>query len=303
MKKKEYDPQYRLTYHPRHVTIIPRPYRSSSRTLNLRNVMSADGLIKQHKGKVSPNAKRKIRTAIDWLIASAEPKLLYSKKTGRTHTWFLSFCTLTLPTQGEMSDKQVKAILNSWLQYAKYQFGLRSYIWKAEPQARGTIHIHITSDCFMWHKKVRHSWNRLLAKNGLLNGHSDPNSTDIHSTYKVKNLAAYLCKYFTKEGDERRAIEGRLWGCSQSLSNARGIRFNVRSADMRAEASILAEDARHVYAKDFCTSFYMPDKFLDKLPACKLRTLYNARRRHIRKKRYTTQFEVYSMETGEQLHK
>lgn len=263
--------------------------------------MSTGGIINQHKGLVSPNARRKIRTAIDWLIASADEKYLFSKKTGQYHSWKISFCTLTLPTQGELGDIEIKHILNAWLTFAKYAFGLKSYIWKAEPQARGTIHIHITSDCFMWHKTVRDSWNKLLKKYQLLNGHEDPNSTDIHSTYKIKNIAAYLCKYFTKQSEDRRAIKGRLWGCSRTLSNARGIRFEMPWSDMKYEVYHMRKEAIHVHQKDYCESFYMRNNYLRDMPACKLKSIFQARARMIRKTRYLNQFEVFSMETGVKL--
>ena len=252
MAKQIYDPIYRVTYHPKHVTVIPRPYTGGRRLLNLSMSTPAGGLIRQHNGKVSPNAKRKIRSAIDWLLISAGDKYLYSKKDHSFFKWKISFCTLTLPTQADYTDKQIKELLNAWLQFAKYAFGLRSYIWKAEPQARGAIHIHITSDCFMWHTKVRHSWNKILRKHNLLNGHEDPNSTDIHSTYKIKNLSAYLCKYFCKESENRRSIGGRLWGCSQSLSKNRGIRFEMKSKDAQMEKEALWQEAKEYFKHDYC---------------------------------------------------
>lgn len=62
---------------------------------------------------------------------------------------------------------------------------------------------------------------------------SDPNTTDIHSVNKVNNLSAYLAKYMAKSGsvkDEEgnyelqyRKIEGKIWGCSQSLSKCKSI--------------------------------------------------------------------------------
>jgi len=68
---------------------------------------------------------------------------------------------------------------------------------------------------------------------GNLSKWRDPNTTDIHSLRKVKNAAAYIAKYMSKESKEReedyryelkeRRIKGRLWGCSQSLSKLKGI--------------------------------------------------------------------------------
>lgn len=62
---------------------------------------------------------------------------------------------------------------------------------------------------------------------------SDPNTTDIHSVHKVQNMAAYLSKYMAKTAKPKkntetydlkeRRIEGRNWGCSQSLSACKSI--------------------------------------------------------------------------------
>ncbi|MFA5386711.1 MAG: hypothetical protein WC297_03540 [Candidatus Paceibacterota bacterium] len=94
-----------------------------------------------------------------------------------------------------------------------------------------------------WHKggfRVRHDllakWDyksQLRAyKSGVVSDWNSPNSTDIHSIRKVINLKAYIVKYMSKnevvnretgEIDEVLADqEGRIWGCSQDLSNIKG---------------------------------------------------------------------------------
>lgn len=108
----------------------------------------------------------------------------------------------------------------------QYKCGLKNYVWKVETQANGNIHAHITSDCFIHYSYIRSSWNSLLIKNGLMkdfaskHGHSDPNSTDVTAVNSIKNLAAYLAKYFSKSDAERRGVSGRLWSCSYSLSDS-----------------------------------------------------------------------------------
>lgn len=41
-------------------------------------------------------------------------------------------------------------------------------------------------------------------------GHTDPNSTDVHAVYKVKNIAAYISKYMSKDADKATTIKGVL---------------------------------------------------------------------------------------------
>ncbi len=134
--------------------------------------------------------------------------------------------TLTLPApQGGHSDTFIKSkLLAPWLQYAKYKYKLKNYVWKAEAQVNGNIHFHITTDTFIHYKSLRDSWNKQCARYGYIDafehshGHRDPNSTDVHAVKKVKNLGAYLCKYLAKNEKDKRPIEGKLWACSYNLS-------------------------------------------------------------------------------------
>jgi hypothetical protein len=275
------------------------PSKHHHRILNFGKSRENANLEVKHKGVVSSNAKRKIRSCVDWLLASADEKFLYSKKYNKFFSWKISFLTLTIPTQKNLSDKEIKRILNAWLQVAKYTFGLKSYIWKAEKQKRGAVHIHLTSDCFLWHTKVRYTWNRLLAKSGLLNGHENPNSIDIHSVYKVRNMAAYLCKYFCKDGAEGGVVDGRLWGCSRTLSNAYSVRCEMGYRDMVGERLGLEQDAIFVKKHDYCTVFYLKDAWFMQLPDCRLRSIIFARLRLIRKPRDGVNAEIFCNQTGQ----
>jgi len=282
-----------------------------------------------HGGRISQSSARKIRNAIEWLLAAADEKIVYSKRTKRYHKWKLSFLTLTLPTQGNTTDIQVKSILNSFLTLAKYNYGLHSYIWKAEPQSRGVIHFHITSDCYMWKNSVRYEWNRLLAKSGLLNGHHDPPSTKIHSTYRVSNMAAYLTKYFikpptafavppfkpkfdglavSKRGNDEisfsfpeklfyiRPISGRLWGCSQSLSKARSLAYIVKNDEMRALNQEIRDSGAIEKQKEYCNFFILPSDYYKKLSFGQLKHDYLEHLYKIRKTRNLNQYEIYNTE-------
>ena len=72
---------------------------------------------------------------------------------------------------------------------------------------------------------------------GKKNDWNSPNSTDIHSIRKIINIKAYISKYLTKNGDIDKSTgevsemnteqTGRIWGCSQDLSKARGARVVV----------------------------------------------------------------------------
>lgn len=305
------------------------PSGNYDRLNNLGRSNASAGLQAQHGGRISANASRKIRNAIEWLLAAAEEKYVYSKRTKKFHKWKLSFLTLTLPTQSHLTDIEVKSILNSFLTLAKYNYGLKSYVWKAEPQRRGVIHFHLTSDCYMWKESVRFEWNRLLSKSGLLNGHPDAPSTKIHSTYKVKNMAAYLTKYFCKPDPRAtkppykpkmpgieyqcrghvdmhpldlnslayiRPIGGRLWGCSQTLSKARSLSYIVDQGEMRSLNQEMRDAKAKESQKPWCNYFQLPDDYYEKLSPGQLKHDYLLHLHKIRKRKKFHQFEVFDEE-------
>lgn len=166
------------------------------------------------------------------------------------------FVTLTLSSKQMHSDNYCKRhMLGRFLTEMQRQHGAARYFWRAEPQKNGNIHFHVLLDKHIDWKEIRSTWNKIQADNGYIDEYrkaqkeyhkngfkarpelfkvwplekqikayaygvrknwSDPNSTDVHSLQKVKNCAAYICKYVSKEGGARK-IEGRIWGCTDSL--------------------------------------------------------------------------------------
>lgn len=128
-----------------------------------------------------------------------------------------------LPT---VSSKMFQKCLNVFLTYSRKHHNLKlyNYVWKLEAHKDGRLHVHISSDIFYHYQHLRNTWNRILQKNGLLEQHFkvhnnyDPNSTDVHSVYKVRNVAGYICGYMQKKPNLSKDFEGRIWSCSYSLS-------------------------------------------------------------------------------------
>lgn len=212
---------------PTYIVSVPQ-YVRSGETSGTRHSNSLRNLQNNaHEGEISKKAEAKIRNAVNWLLAASKYKRVFDRKTGKNFFFKVNFITLTIPLAETLpEDKTIKEkVFQPWISYARKYFGLRNYIWKAEAQANGMIHFHVTTDTFLHHAKLRASWNRILDREGLLekfkaeHGHSNPNSTDVHSVKNVKNLAAYLAKYFTKNDSTRRKIKGRLWGCNYELSH------------------------------------------------------------------------------------
>jgi len=183
---------------------------------------------KTHKGLLSSKAIGKMKNSINWLLCSADEKNVYHKKLNSWFKFKVNFITLTLPdTTMEITNTILqKRLLNPFLTYMRTYHNLQNYVWKLEFQKNGKLHVHFISDVFIHHSKIRSCWNGILAKNNFLIdftkkfGHCDPNSTDIHSIKKIKNLGAYLAKYMTKNAADLVGIKGRIWGCNQELSKA-----------------------------------------------------------------------------------
>ena len=208
-------------------------------------------------GLISQKANRRIKNAIDWLIHITKPKEATNHKTNTQYFWRVNFITLTLCSKQIHTDNEIKAqLLNQFLTEVRQKYGLKNYLWRAESQSNGNIHFHIVTDVFIPWRTIRDTWNRIQNKLGYVDrfaekfGHSDPNSTDVHSVQKIRNLSAYLSKYCGKNAkgytimatqtqaknptfapfinkshrppkkDAKffRQIHGNLWGLSQQLS-------------------------------------------------------------------------------------
>jgi len=153
-------------------------------------------------------------------------------------TYKLGFITLTLPAKQIHSDTEIKKeCLNHFLTILRRKFHVDMYIWKAEKQENGNIHFHILINRYIHWKEIRENWNNILKKldyianyqknmkeffkngfrmsenpkdkrsraqqkkayeTGKKENWTNPNSTDIHALYKVKNVPAYISKYLSK---------------------------------------------------------------------------------------------------------
>lgn len=194
---------------------------------------------RETKGILSKKSKQKLINSINWLVLAAKKKRVYRKATN-SHFWFkINFITLTIPPQQfeDVSSKKIKTLINTWLSYHRKFSQLKNYIWKIEAHEDGRLHIHITSDAFLHHKSIRDSWNRILKRNGLLSlhfnkhGNYDPNSTDVHSVRKIKNIAAYIAKYMAKDAGSLIDFKGHIWGQSYSLASIEPPRIKIEKGE------------------------------------------------------------------------
>jgi hypothetical protein len=214
-KKKQYSPHVFIGQNvyikPSYLVSIPEFYREGGNHPSLEFLKNQENLKdNSQNGKLSRKAITGLKNSINWLCIAAKKKRVYDRQKQREFNFKVNFVTLTLPdTKNPINSQELqKNLLNPFLVYMRKYHGLRNYVWRLEFQANGKLHVHISADTFLHYRTVRDAWNRLLHKNGYLDlfiekeGHGDPNSTDVHSTRKVNNMAAYLAKYMSKQGAE-----------------------------------------------------------------------------------------------------
>lgn len=245
-------------------------------------------------GLISEKANKRIKRAIDWLVAIAKDKELGDASTNKSYMWRLNFVTLTLSSKQIHSDNEIKSkLLNQFITELRQKYGCKHYVWRAEAQANGNIHFHVITDVFIPWRSLRTDWNRIQNKLGYVDafaskyGHNDPNSTDVHSTIKIRNLSAYLSKYcgkntkgYTllktqctavnptfapfknvthrapKKGAKiYRQINGNLWGLSQTLSKLKAA-SDVIDSEIENEINYVLDNyPEHVKFFDFARVF------------------------------------------------
>lgn len=227
----------------------------------------------KNNGVISHHSVKRIRNAIGWMYHLAQPKRILHRPTHSFIKFRLTFITLTLPSKQVHSDTVIKhKLLDSFLTEMRKRYGLKIYMWRAEKQSNGNIHFHILTNKYFEHSELRRTWNRICNTLGYVDSYKEemikdvkcfsdyynkfidqgsymqlmkrynygvaskwesPNSTDIHSIHKLRNIVAYLVKYMSKEikdfdsmTDEQKkliTIEGRIWGLSTSLSRMRNV--------------------------------------------------------------------------------
>lgn len=201
---------------------------------------------KAYQGQTSAGALKRLKAAIRLMIAQAEEKTAINFKTKKPYTYKVAFITLTLPApQNDISDREIhEKCFIPWALRMKRRYGMKTYVWRRERQKNGNVHYHIIIDVYIDHANIRSHWNSCLEKLGFISrfhkkhGHTDPNSTDVHSIRKVKDLAAYMVKYIAKQARKKDTIDGRIWDCSKNLKTKEKCRIIGWGEDQKIIALI-----------------------------------------------------------------
>ncbi len=215
---------------------------------------------KTYSGRLTQGAKKRLVKAVNLMVAGTRLRWIFNPINKRQQLHQLSFVTLTVSNAANLDGKTAyKLLLSHFLSWMRKTKGITTYIWKAELQERGQIHYHITCPDFVHYKEIRAKWNELQQKAGLLDayfeehGHYDPNSTDIHSAKKVRDMAAYMVKEIAKNCQNHEAIGGKVWDCSANLSEAKYFSVEMKQSQFDfLEAAVNEKRAEKFEGERFC---------------------------------------------------
>jgi hypothetical protein len=200
---------------------------------------------KGYQGEVTDGTRKRIITAVDILLQINPNRRLFNPIINKEHDFRVSFATTTItdpirPKTSECNEaitRFVRHFKNPWKRNGRFTHSepLKEYVWKLELQERGTPHYHLTSGSFLHHVEVNKVWNDIQRDFGWTEQYFDktgsyqPNSTDIHAVWEVKNLGGYISKYMGKKAFVDTSemgfpmpvtpvqMGGKIWGCSEGL--------------------------------------------------------------------------------------
>lgn len=232
--------------------------------------------------KFSWKSKKRVNNALSWLLELSKNERYYSQKHLKYYNLRVNFITLTLSSKQVHSDNEIKSkLLNQFFTEIRQKYGVKHYVWCAESQGNGNIHFHVTTNKYIYWKDIRKTWNRIQDKLGYSSrffdkfGHHDPNSIDVHAVRNVKNLPAYLYKYFTKEDNaerpicagakDNRGIQGRRWGLSTSLSRIKSCLVENYGELNKELGFIYKKFEDKVKEFDFARVIYLPFNYIRKI--------------------------------------
>jgi hypothetical protein len=200
----------------------------------------------QFNGYLSQKTKGKL---FEWLsnwIISADLHRKQKHTSTKVERVYFTFATLTLPAKQSHTDNEIKRdCLNHLIIKLQREAQVTNYFWRAEPQKNGNIHFHLILDKFIPNTQLQKAWNYVLDGHGYISrfrkvyGHSNPPTTHIVKLNSHKDAIKYVSKYLSK-GQDRRKIEGRLWGCSDLVRQFASIPFET-TVEMNQLVNKLAE--------------------------------------------------------------
>lgn len=183
--------------------------------------------VKTYSGEMKAGSRKRLIKAIENLVRTVNDRktFVHNPETGKQMPFRLAFTTLTIhsPERDIDGKEAYKTVLAPMLQWLRRSHNVYLYIWKAELQERGQLHYHLLLGSFIPKDALRAKWNKLQKEAGYLDeyfdafGDYDAPSTEIKNTIEKADLAGYLIKEISKERQNERTINGKVWDCSVNL--------------------------------------------------------------------------------------
>jgi hypothetical protein len=123
---------------------------------------------------------------------------------------------------------------------------------------------------------------------GTNSGWRHPNSTDIHSVKRIRDLRKYVTKYLCKEVDAfvDRLITGRLWFISQALSEARNM-TDLITTGLDDEIQSLTDQApTKVFKTEHCFILQLSMSDMKKLGAILIPQIFEEKLNYLKREIY-----------------
>lgn len=171
-----------------------------------------------------------------------------------------TFITLTYPILQENDLKARATELNKFTIYLQRKGFMKRYLWRAETQANGSLHYHIISDQFIAKDIIRDTWNTCIQEHVAKYG-KEPFGTRIEQIRDYNKAVGYVLKYFTKQSDERRIVQGNKWGSSDNLKQ---IEYYVEEMQATIEENLcrMSEDTKRIDPSEYVTLNILQEKKL-----------------------------------------
>ena len=225
-----------------------------------------------YSGKMNQKSKSRLRFSINLLVAQAKWKERFNEKTSKFYKFKVNFITLTLSApQKSVTDRTIKSkMLAPWIRNMRNVYGLRSYVWRAERQKNGNLHFHISSDTFIPYEAIRDAWNLQQGKFHFITDFQNknhsvfPNSTDVHGTFDIQNLASYMVKYMLKDEKGLNSIDGKVWDCSTNLKLKDRVCFEMSASDFSLINNICQHYPSRIHKTENCTIINLSDREMSK---------------------------------------
>lgn len=180
------------------------------------------------------------------------------------------FLTVTLSDKQKHSDNDIKRnLLGVLIEKLKYHYDIKNIFWRAEAQDNENIHFHLITDTYIDKFHLQKMWNDIQETHGYIEnfykkyGHRNPPSTHIKAVKDVQDFVRYCIKYATKD-DDRRPINGRMWGMTDSLRNFTTLTYDLDTSIWRDIEKLLSEKKMNELHTDHFSVYYSKVKFTDR---------------------------------------